>query len=368
MGVSAPYRLNQIFPHNLKAVLQAVAFRPCYNLYTTMSVNLGEFVLPRPGGAPSSLKTPIPGPAEAAFTETFGTLLPPVKYLHTANGKAAYYEVLPSYTFPPGNNSHTPDRVLFIHGVQTPALGMLPLARALQISFPKAHFVLIDLWGHGMSDTPVVPHDTSLFHQLLDALLDQLAWSSTHLIGFSFGGALTVGYAASRSLRVQSFTLVAPAGLIRSSNFTSEQQGHLRGDDEAAARKWVLELLEGGELVVPTDWKERVGRGEIVAEAVREWQMREHPGHVASVVAMFRDGGAMDNDAEFVRAVRTGIPSLVVLGEMDDLCSERELNELGFTNVAVVPQIGHSVVREKVLEVTAFIGDFWEKLNEAHGS
>jgi pimeloyl-ACP methyl ester carboxylesterase len=292
-------------------------------------------------------------------------LLPPAKYLNTVNGKAAYYEILPSSPFPPGNSSHTPDRVLLIHGVQTPALGMLPLARALQASFQGTHFVLVDLWGHGLSDTPVIPHDQSLFHQLVDALLDHLEWSCAHLVGYSFGGVLTLGYVASRSSRIQSFILIAPAGLIRSSGFTAEEHGHLRGDDEAVARKWVLELLEDGELVVPTDWKERVERGEVVAEAVREWQMSEHPGHAASVVAVFRDGGVMDNDAEFFRAVRTGITSLAVLGELDDVCSERELNELGFVNVAVVPQVGHAVVRERVHEVAALISNFWTKLNTA---
>ncbi|RFU24300.1 hypothetical protein B7463_g12038, partial [Scytalidium lignicola] len=330
-----------------------------------MSLGSVEFILPRPGGAPSSSNQSIPGPAEVAFTETFGTLLPSAQYLNTVNGKAAYYEMLPSSASSPGNSSHTPDRVVFIHGVQTPALGMLPLACALQASFPLAHFVLVDLWGHGLSDTPVVPHDSSLFHLLLDALLDQLAWPSAHLVGFSFGGSLTVGFVASRPSRVQSFTLVAPAGLMRSSNFTAEQQGYLRGEDEAATRQWVLEFLEDGELVVPADWKERVGRGEVVAEAVREWQMREHPGHVASVVAVFRDGGVLDNHVEFVRAVRTGIPSLAILGEADDICSERELNELGFANITVVPQVGHGVVRQRVPEVAAFISDFWTKLNKA---
>jgi pimeloyl-ACP methyl ester carboxylesterase len=328
-----------------------------------MFVDSSELVLPRPGESPSSSRTPIPGPAEVSFTETFGKLLPPVKYLKTVNGRAAYYELLSSSA---EDSSHGPDRVLVIHGVQTPALGMLPLARALQTSFPYAHFVLLDLWGHGLSDTPVVPHDESLFHQLLDALLDQLEWPSAHLVGFSFGGVLTVGYAASRPSRVRSFTLVAPSGLIRSSSFTVEEQTHLHGGgDEAAARKWVLDVLEGGELVVPADWKERVERGEVVAEAVKEWQMREHPGHPASVVAVFRDGGVMDNDAEFVRAARTGIPSLAVLGEMDDLCSEQQLKQLGFANVAVVPQVGHGVVRESVPDVAALISDFWMKINKS---
>lgn len=239
---------------------------------------------------------------------------------------------------------------------------MLPLARALQASFPTAHFVLLDLWGHGLSDTPVVPHQASLFHGLLDAVLDRMQWPCAHLVGFSFGGILTVGYVASRSSRVQSFALVAPAGLVRRAGFTAEQQGYLRGGDEVAARKWVLEALEGGELVVPADWKERVARGEVVAEAVREWQMREHPGHGASVVAIFRDAGVMDSDAEFEKAVGTGIPSTVVLGELDDICTEKELRELGFANVAVVPQVGHGVVREKAPEVAGFIRDFWTSL------
>ncbi|KAH7057236.1 Alpha/Beta hydrolase protein [Macrophomina phaseolina] len=329
-----------------------------------MSLDSGELVLPRPGTAPSSSKPPIPGPTEATFTETFGALLPPAKYLHTPHGKAAYYEMPPS---PSENGADTPGRVLFIHGVQTPALGMLPLARALHASFPRAHFALVDLWGHGLSDTPVAPHDAGLFHQLLDALLDRLTWPSAHLVGFSFGGALTVGYVASRPARVQSFALVAPAGLIRSAGFTAEQQGYLRGGDEAAARKWVLEYLEGGELVVPADWRERAERGEVVAEAVREWQMRQHPGHTASVVAVFRDGGVMDNDAAFVGAVRTGIPSIAVLGGLDDLCSERELMELGFADVAVVPQVGHGVVRERVPEVAGFISDFWTRLSKSNG-
>lgn len=326
-----------------------------------MSLHSSHTVLPRPGAAPSSPEEPIQGPGEASFTSTFGTLLPQARYVKTADGKAAYYEFSPS-SF--GNSSPTPDRVLFIHGVQTPALGMLPLARALQTSFPHSHLVLLDLWGHGLSDTPVRPHTAGLFHQLLDSLLDHLEWPSAHLVGFSFGGSLTVGYTASRQQRVSSFTLVAPAGLIPSADFAPEERALLgtNCDDEAAARKWVLEFLEGGQLVVPSDWKETVDRGEVVAEAVREWQMREHPGHAASVVGIVRDGGVMDNDAEFVKAVKTGVPSLVVLGAQDSLCSKAQLNELGFKSVIVVPEAGHGVVRERVPEVAGAISDFWTKL------
>jgi pimeloyl-ACP methyl ester carboxylesterase len=324
---------------------------------------MSQFILPRPGHAPNPSKPPIPGPSEEAFTKTFGTLLPPAKYLNTINGKAAYYELPPSSSTT--TTAQTPDRVLFLHGVQTPALGMFPLARALKTSFPNSHFVLIDLWGHGLSDTPIIPHEASLFHQLIDDLLNKLSWPSAHLVGFSFGGALTVGYVSSHPSKVQSFTLVAPAGLIHSSNLSDEQKGYLRdGCDEIAAQKWVFESLEGGDLIVPSDWKERVGRGEVVAPAVREWSMREHGGHVASVVAIFRDAGAFDSDATFLGAVGTKIPSLVVLGEFDGVVDEKELREIGFGNLFVVPGVGHGVVRERVPEVARFIGDFWKTLNE----
>ena len=210
-----------------------------------------ELVLPRPGTWSRTWTKAVPAPTEAVFTAAFGTLRPLAKYLNTDDGKAAYYELLPSTSV---GNASTLDRVLFVHGVQTPALGMLPLARALHESSPHAHFVLVDLWGHGLSDTPIVPHTASLFLKLLNDLLDHLAWPSAHLVGFSFGGATTAGYVASRPTRVQSFILIAPAGLLRFSDFSPEQQAHLIGsEDEVAAHKRVLEMLEGGELVVPKD-------------------------------------------------------------------------------------------------------------------
>ncbi|KAH9872135.1 hypothetical protein J1614_006397 [Plenodomus biglobosus] len=323
-----------------------------------MSFNHEELVLPRPGATRHPARPPIAGPREGTFTATFGTLLPTAEYINTAYGKAVFYKIN-SYSGNETSNVVSPDRVLFIHGVQTPALGMLPLARALHQSFSNACFVLVDLWGHGLSDTPIVAHEASLFHQLIDALLDHLAWPTAHLVGFSFGGALTVGYVASRPSRIQSYTLVAPAGLIRAAQFTDQELGYLRGDDEAAARNWVLSYLEGGELVVPPDWKELVARGEVVAEAVRAWQMREHAGHTASVIAIFRDGGVINNDRAFAAAVRTGIPSLAVLGGSDTLCSAAQLHDLGFLDVSVVPCAGHSVVRDRVPEVAKLMSRFW---------
>ena len=280
------------------------------------------------------------------------------------NGKAAYYELPPAAVNTPGDVTRqwdSSDRVLFIHGVQTPAIGLLPLAKALHDAFPSTHCVLLELWGHGLTDAPVTPYEADLFHQLIDAMLNELKWPSAHLVGFSFGASLSTGYATSRTALVESMTLVAPAGLIRLTDFTPEEQVYLgRGADEAAAQAWILDMLEeGGKLIVPDDWQERVTRGEVVAEAVREWQLRKHPGHAASVVAVLRDAGAIGNHAAFASAAGTGIPSLAVLGKRDGLSSEKELNQLGFKNVDVIPGAGHGVVRERVPEVANAISRFW---------
>jgi pimeloyl-ACP methyl ester carboxylesterase len=222
----------------------------------------------------------------------------------------------------------------------------------------------VDLWGHGLTDTPIIPHEAALFHSLLEAVIVHLQWETAHFVGYSFGGSTTASFAAAHPHRVASMVLVAPAGLLRSTQFDEVQRNYLRGGPglEDAAGAWILEFLEGGQLVVPSDWKERVARGEVVAEAVRDWQMKVHQGHAASVVGIFRDGGVLDKHAEFAEAATKGINSLCILGELDDLCSVQDLHDIGMRNVSVVSQVGHGVVRQKVPDVARLIENFWRKL------
>lgn len=323
-----------------------------------------SIVLPRPGTTISGkAPRPIQAPSEAAFIATFGNLLPPASYLQTPHGKAAYYELSPSSPTPADCISPI-TRVLLVHGVQTPAIGLQPLASALFARFPHAQCVLVDLWGHGLTETPVLPHSPSLFHSLLEDLMVHLGWDNAHFVGYSFGGSTTASFAAAHPERVASMALVAPAGLLSSANFDDEQRNYLRGGEglEEKAQEWIIEWLEGGKLVVPSNWKERVARGEIVAEAVRDWQLKEHEGHSASVVGIFRDGGVMDKHAQFAEAAKKDIPILCVLGELDDLCTVQDLNNIGIHNVYIVPQVGHGVVRQEVSEVTRLIEEFWNSL------
>ncbi|TFK96008.1 Alpha/Beta hydrolase protein [Pterulicium gracile] len=334
-------------------------------------------VLPRPGSTYPSLD-PIPAPTESEFTAEFGTLLPPVQYLSTPHGRAAYY------LFPrsePDSSSPVPapgapTRALLIHGVQTPALGLVPFTTALRAQFPHTtSFALLDLWGHGLSDTSVVPHTTDLFAGLVDAVLKELGWkddsTGVAIIGYSFGAVVSMEWLASHSSTgpaVHSLTLVAPAGLLKRSWFDEQQRGWLSTacspTDESTAAFFVLRTLEGGTWppVLPTDWQERVGRGEVVASAVKEWQWRVHKGHEASVVGVFRDGGVFENQALYMRAGATGVKPLVVLGELDEMSTEEEIRELGFEKIFVVKGAGHDVVRARAEEVAGRIAEFWRTI------
>lgn len=320
-------------------------------------------VLPRPGAATSSdNQQPIKAPSEAAFVETFGQLLPPASYLQTPIGRAAYYEL------PPSSSTSTTakiSRVVLVHGVQTPALGLQPLASTLSSRFPNAHIVLIDLWGHGLTDTPIAAHEPALFHSLLESLLVHLGWPDAHFVGYSFGGATVAPFAVAYPHRVASFVLVAPAGLIRAEGLGAVGNSYLRGGDDVSEEKvqeWALETVEGGPLIVPADWKERVSRGEVVAEAIKDWEIKNHRGHIASIVGIVRDGGVLDRQAEFVEAANTGIKNICIVGEYDDWSTKRDLQEVGFGDVVVVPQVGHGVVRERVPEVADVIEGFWNNL------
>ncbi|KAG9729713.1 alpha/beta-hydrolase, partial [Aureobasidium melanogenum] len=233
-----------------------------------MSTDTNKITIPRPGVEVSSPVDSIPGPSEEAFTTTFGELLPAAQYLSTAYGKIAYYTYAPKATSTSATSpSASGQKVLFLHGVQTPALGLQPLATSLHAQFPSAEFVLVDLWGHGLSSTPLAPHTPSLFHYQISTLLSHLAWESCHLIGYSFGGITAISYlssaASSKPTKITSISLVAPAGLWKSPHLDEEK---LYNSNFNISTTHVLELLEGGPLVVPSDWQDRVRRGEIVAE------------------------------------------------------------------------------------------------------
>ena len=73
--------------------------------------------------------------------------------------------------------------------------------------------VRYDLFGRGYSDRPDTAYTPELFDRQLTELLDRLdANGPIHLVGLSMGGAIVVHFTDRHPERVQSLSLLAPAG------------------------------------------------------------------------------------------------------------------------------------------------------------
>ena len=114
-------------------------------------------------------------------------------------------------------------RVLLIHGISTPCTTLGPLASAL--SARGCRVMMYDLFGRGFSDgVGDLPHDARLYtSQALFALASSpIPWTgkgALRVVGYSMGAGVAVHIAAALPELVGALVLVAPAGLIRASNF-----------------------------------------------------------------------------------------------------------------------------------------------------
>ncbi|KAF5260567.1 hypothetical protein FOXYS1_8775, partial [Fusarium oxysporum] len=116
----------------------------------------------------------------------------------------------------------TGPKVVLIHGMSTCAMTLGPIAKALVSR--GCRVLLFDLFGRGFSDgVGDLPYDIRLYTtQVLLALASSpLSWTgsnSLRLIGYSLGGAIAASFAVDFPHMVSSLILLAPAGLIRSTD------------------------------------------------------------------------------------------------------------------------------------------------------
>ncbi|KAJ8108803.1 hypothetical protein ONZ43_g6316 [Nemania bipapillata] len=319
---------------------------------STHQLHLAGLELPRRMAREN--KNAIAAPSYESFTSQFGDAFLKPQFLESDLGTTAVYDLPPP--------SGQPKRhVLMIHGLNTPALGLLPLAKELQALDQDAHVVFFDLWGHGLSSTPLVAHTSHIFHHQIFQVLGFMQWTSAHMLGYSFGASMLTKFALYNPRVVLSAALLAPAGILREGLFDDRLRElvHDSAGRDSEAIDCVLSFLEGGPLVVPSDWQERTRRGEIVAEAFREWELKEHAGYPHSVLSMFREGNIFGCEDYFRKFAQLPLKKVAILGELDEVCRKSQLVDLGFDAVEVVQQAGHAVVRSEPGEVARIVYGMW---------
>jgi pimeloyl-ACP methyl ester carboxylesterase len=102
--------------------------------------------------------------------------------------------------------------IVLLHGtaIDSAALSYGPSLEALA----SRHRVLALDWpGYGRSERPRTNPELTDYVALLGAFLDALGLARAHLVGFSMGGAVAIGFALAAEERVETLTLVGSYGL-----------------------------------------------------------------------------------------------------------------------------------------------------------
>jgi pimeloyl-ACP methyl ester carboxylesterase len=304
----------------------------------------------------------IPPPSVAEFDSVFGGYLPQGASLPSSWGLTRYYDFAPNA--PPSAR-----RVVLLHGGGTCAIGMAPLA--FKLTEAGNHVVIYDLWGHGLSSTPLEPHTPALMHAQLLELLVHLGWSKVHLLGFSMGGSMVTTFTAKHSDVVESLTIVAGLGLLRKSERGWWDALIMDGGWglEGMSRRKIMSFVNGSNLQVNPDWKEKLLKGEVDTAPILKWERETHKGHVASTVSMFRYTGVYDQHEEYRKLATGDVPVLVVLGEKDHVIeaeyTRSELLKLGWKGeIKVVEGATHELPRSHPQEVAEHAGKMWGSLEK----
>lgn len=112
------------------------------------------------------------------------------------------------------SGSHEAPLIVCVHGLTTPSFVWESLRKGLNgLGF---RVLVYDLYGRGYSDRPDGPQNKAFFNQQLDDLLAHLEIDSPfHMIGYSMGGAIATGFAATYPARVRRLVLLASAGMAQ---------------------------------------------------------------------------------------------------------------------------------------------------------
>jgi len=319
----------------------------------------------------------IPPPSSEAFDTVFGGVLPPAQILTSYWGITTYYLIQPSHPNP--STFDPPRHVVLVHGLGTPAIGLLPLATTLAASSTPTTVLIYDNWGHGLSSTPLTAHVPSLFHLQIIQLFSHLKWPRAHFFGYSFGSIIATSFAEDYASLVESLVLVAPAGLLKKSNLTAwarfvEWGGWGGWGWEAISARRIYEFLGPGP--VEEGWEKNFrekGLNAIPREAVQVWEREKHSGHVASLISSYRYGGLYDSHRTYQSIAKGDFATLVLLGENDKFFEaeyiKEELRALAWRGkVEVVNGVGHGVIAEKAKEVEEFVLAFWDSLQKREGA
>jgi pimeloyl-ACP methyl ester carboxylesterase len=163
------------------------------------------------------------------------------------------------------------------------------------MDFEDRRILRYDLYGQGLSDRPHTVYDSDLFDRQLDQLLARLGIRGTiDLVGHSMGGLIAATYAARHPERIESLTLIAPAGI--------ETRMH-----------WTVKLAQ---IPIVGEYMFRVFGRQLAASCQNEIKCLEFEGSRRAMLSHLRNMPFSDADV-FARVGELDFPVLALFGKRD---------------------------------------------------
>ncbi len=229
--------------------------------------------------------------------------------------------------------------VLLLHGFTGSGATMAALAETL---LPEHRVVSVDLMGHGESDAPRGREAYALERccQDLKAVLDARGIEHAHLLGYSMGARIGLGFALEAPERVLSFVGIGTrAGIAdpaaRATRRT--QDDRLAAEIEARGIAWFVDYW----MALPI-FSSQSRLGAEALEAARKQRQRNRSEGLAGSL---RGVGAGSQPSLFEALPRLQLPVLLVTGAEDVRFTQaaRELGKwLPDAKLEVLPDAGHA--------------------------
>jgi len=251
--------------------------------------------------------------------------------------------------------------LVFLHGFT----GSSVTWHSLVSHFTDYKIILLDLLGHGLTESPENPKRYAMELQLrdLEMLFARMGLQDFALAGYSMGGRVALAYACTYPEKLSALLLESSSPGLK----TAQQRSDRRKSDENLAERIVSEGMVSFVNIwekIPL-FKTQEALPEQAKAAIREERLAQNPSGLANSLAGMGTG-AQESYWEAISQLK--LPVLLLTGSLDVKFTAIAEEMVSLMPKAVHKEIsaGHALHVEKPAEFATIVGEYL-KLNYLGG-